>query len=111
MGVCVGTEEPPEQHQQEELTAEERQRQQRQEQLAGSRTLELWLVEPAPSRKINARAIETAAELAHRLGSELEIGEAFWNLLEVEFSDMVLEPATTLEQAGIQTVHGCQRVC
>ena len=105
MGACGSTEE---QQQLEQLAA---QRQQRQQQLAASRMLELWLVDPIPRRKINARAIETAEELAHRIANELEIDEEFWRLVQVEFSDVVLEPTVTLEQAGIETVRGCRGWC
>ena len=58
-------------------------------------------------RKINARVLETVRVLRQRLAQELELEEKYWPLLDLEFSDNVLSPESTLEQAGIETVRCC----
>ena len=65
----------------------EQQRKQRQEQLADFWLLELWLVEPPPRRKINARAIETAEEFVQRVGSKLEIDSTVYPAIARQLSD------------------------
>ena len=104
MGACGSTEERQRQE------PEQTQRRERQAQLALSRVLELWLTDPPPRRKINARAIETIEEVLRRLARELELEKDEWSFLDLEFSGAVLSHGSTLEQEGLEAVGLLPRV-
>ena len=106
MGACGSKLTEERQRQEREQT----QRRERQAQLALSRVLELWLTDPPPRRKINARAIETIEEVLRRLARELELEKDEWSFLDLEFSGAVLSHRSTLEQEGLEAVGLMSRV-
>eukprot|EP00656_Telonema_subtile_P006652 TRINITY_DN13081_c0_g1_i1.p1 TRINITY_DN13081_c0_g1~~TRINITY_DN13081_c0_g1_i1.p1 ORF type:complete len:276 (-),score=46.55 TRINITY_DN13081_c0_g1_i1:77-904(-) len=75
----------------------------RQQELQDSSPLELWLTDPSPRRTVHTYAAETAGELLERLGGELGVPEAFVGMLEMSFSDQIVDSMMSLERAGLRS--------